>query len=83
MKKLKTNDDLIKELLTEEEQQELYNDVTNEVKRMRGGKRKNAGRKKLDENNVLKFQIRVSKREKEFLTYARSHQIDYEKLMEG
>lgn len=83
MERLKTNDDLIKELLTNTEQKELYSEIEQEVKRMRGGKRANAGRKKLDEDNVLKFQIRVSKREKAFIDYARSHHLNYEELMEG
>lgn len=82
MKNLKTNDDLIKELLNKDEQQELYTDVETQVKKIRGGKRENAGRKKLSEDTVLKFQIRVSKREKAFLEYARSHNLDYEKIME-
>lgn len=48
----------------------------------RGGKRPNAGRKPKGEN-VLKFQARISAKEKEFLNYARSHNINYDDLMQG
>lgn len=48
----------------------------------RGGRRKGAGRKPAT-GVVLKFQIRVSEKEKEFLQYARSHNIDYDSLMQG
>lgn len=48
----------------------------------RGGERKGAGRKPKT-GVVLKFQIRVSEKEKEFLQYARSHNLDYDNLMQG
>ncbi|MBE7708921.1 MAG: hypothetical protein E7Z93_00565 [Cyanobacteria bacterium SIG32] len=83
MDNLKTNDDLIKELLTPEEQTELYNEVDQEVKKIHGGFREGSGRKKKNPDNVLQFQMRVSKKEKSFLQYARSHNIDYDELMEG
>ena len=83
MKKLKTNDELINELLTPTEKNELYIEVENEVKRVRGGARIGAGRKKKDEDNVLKFQVRVSKKEKSFLEYARLHNLNYDELMQG
>lgn len=82
MKNLKTNDQLIKELLTPEEQEELKAEVITEFKK-RGGARANAGAKKKDSSIVLKFQIRVSEKEKKFINYARSHNIDYDSLMEG
>lgn len=47
-----------------------------------GGKRKGAGRKPKDESKVLKFQVRVSEKEKEFLKYAREHKINYDNLMQ-
>ena len=83
MKNLKTNDELINELLTQTEKNELYIEVENEVKRVRGGARIGAGRKKKDEDNVLKFQVRVSKKEKNFLNYARLHNLNYDDLMQG
>ena len=48
----------------------------------RGGYREGAGRKPKT-GVVLKFQIRVSEKEKEFINYARSHHINYDSLMEG
>ncbi|MBR1754067.1 hypothetical protein IJ732_04445 [bacterium] len=83
MNKLKTNDELIKELLTEEEQIELKTEIVKEIKRIRGGARKGAGRKKKNPDNVLQFQVRVSKKEKIFLNYAREHNLNYDELMEG
>ena len=47
-----------------------------------GGKRAGAGRKPTN-GVILKFQIRVSEKEKEFLKYARSHNLDYDSLMQG
>lgn len=47
-----------------------------------GGRRKGAGRKPQN-GLVLKFQVRVSEKEKEFLKYARSHNINYDDLMQG
>lgn len=81
MKKLKTNDDLIKELLTPEEQAEVYAYVEKEVAKYWGGARAGAGRKPKSDSNVLKFQVRVSSKEKEFLKYAREHNLDYDELM--
>ena len=44
-----------------------------------GGKRAGAGRKqKL--GSPLKFQIRVTEEEKEFISYAREHNFDYKKV---
>jgi len=83
MKNLKTNDELIKELLTSDEQKELYSEVEKTVKSLRGGKREGAGRKKISPDNVLKFQARVTQKEKEFLKYAREHHINYDDLMQG
>ena len=47
----------------------------------RGGKRKGAGRKPVN-GVVLKFQIRVSEKEKEFINFARSHKLNYDELMQ-
>lgn len=81
MEKLKTNDELIKELLTPDEQAELYSSVEKEVAKYWGGKRANSGRKQKDIAKVLKFQVRVTSKEKEFLKYAREHNLDYDELM--
>lgn len=48
----------------------------------RGGYRAGAGRKPKT-GVVLKFQIRVSEKEKEFIKYAREHNLDYDSLMQG
>ena len=48
----------------------------------RGGKRKGAGRKPTN-GVVLNFQIRVSEKEKEFINFARTHNINYDDLMQG
>ncbi len=47
----------------------------------RGGARKGAGRKPTN-GVVLKFQVRVSQKEKEFLKYARAHNLNYDDLMQ-
>ena len=46
-----------------------------------GGARENAGRKQKF-GSPLKFQIRVTKEEKDFLAYAREHNINYSALMQ-
>ena len=46
-----------------------------------GGKRKGAGRKPKT-GLVLKFQVRLSEKEKEFINYARSHNLNYDELMQ-
>ena len=83
MKRLKTNDELIKELLTLDEHTELQNFIEKEVTKHRGGARKGAGRKPKAVDKVLSFQIRVSLEEKNFLKYAREHNLDYKRLMES
>ena len=45
-----------------------------------GGARENAGRKQKF-GSPLKFQIRVTQEEKDFITYAREHHISYTALM--
>ncbi len=84
MKRLKTNDDLIKELLTPEEQAELKAEVQKEVEKYKwGGARKNSGRKAIDESKVLKFTKRLSEKEALFIDYARAHNLNYDDLMQG
>ena len=46
-----------------------------------GGARKNAGRKPKFAS-PLKFQIRVTKEEKDFIAYAREHNVNYSALMQ-
>ncbi|WP_315451088.1 hypothetical protein [uncultured Treponema sp.] len=45
-----------------------------------GGTRKNAGRKRKF-GSLLKFQIRVTQEEKDFITYARENHINYTAMM--
>ena len=75
-----TNDEIINSLPIER-QQKIREMVAKEVKKW-GGKRKGAGRKPKT-GNVLEFRIRVSKKEKDFIDYARSHKINYDDLMQG
>ena len=70
------------QIITEEEYKELSGENYYQKKFGHGGKRKGAGRKPAN-GLVLKFQIRVNKKEKEFLKFAREHHIDYDSLMEG
>lgn len=46
-----------------------------------GGARENAGRKQKF-GSPLKFQIRVTKEEKDFIAYAREHNLNYSALMQ-
>ncbi|MCK9171625.1 MAG: hypothetical protein M0P01_14535 [Treponema sp.] len=46
-----------------------------------GGARENAGRKQKF-TQPLKFQIRVTKEEKDFISYAREHNFNYSSLMQ-
>lgn len=69
------------QIITEE-----YNKISGEnycrEKFGHGGKRQGAGRKPSN-GMILKFQIRVSEKEKQFLNYARKHNLDYDSLMQG
>ena len=75
-----TTDDLINRLPKELADQVRKN-VDSEVAKW-GGKRENAGRR-TKTGTVLKICYRVSEKEKEFLNYARSHNINYDELMQG
>lgn len=69
-------------IITREEWEEASGEKYYRETYGRGGARKGAGRKPTT-GVVLKFQIRVSEKEKEFLKYAREHHLDYDSLMEG
>ena len=75
-----TTDDLINRLPKELADQVRKN-VDSEVAKW-GGQRENAGRR-TKTGTVLKICYRVSEKEKEFLNYARSHNINYDELMQG
>jgi len=76
-----TTEDLIEQYFTPEESQIIHQEISEEVAKW-GGKRKNAGRKPKT-GVVLDFRIRVTATEKQFIEYARSHNLNYEKLMQG
>lgn len=78
-----TTDDLINKFFTPEEAQQIHKEVSEEVEKIKwGGKRSNAGRKSKT-GVVLDFRIRVSEKEKQFIAYARSHNLNYDELMQG
>ena len=70
-------------IITKDEFEEMSGDKYVREKFTHGGKRAGAGRKKASPDNVLKFQVRVSAKEKEFLNYARFHNLNYDELMQG
>ena len=71
-------------VITKEEWEEQSGQAYYERTFGHGGKRKGAGRKPTNgQGNVLKFQIRVSEKEKKFIRWAREHNLDYDNLMQG
>lgn len=73
-----TNDEIIAGL-SKKRQIKIDKMVKEEVSKW-GGKRTNAGRKPIS-GVVLKIQIRVSEKEKEFLNWARKNNFDYDSIM--
>ena len=69
-------------LISKEEFEQLSGDTYYAKKYGRGGKRAGAGRKPTN-GVVLAFQIRVSEKEKEFIKFARSHNLNYDELMQN
>ncbi|MDR1168316.1 MAG: hypothetical protein LBK53_05435 [Heliobacteriaceae bacterium] len=80
MKKPYTLDDFDRDNFTPEEIEQMDREVAEEVAKIRGGKRAGAGRKPKT-GFVLQFQVRLSEKEKEFIQYAREHNINYDNLM--
>ncbi|AAS10723.1 MULTISPECIES: hypothetical protein [Treponema] len=81
VKKLKSQVECDEIIISEAEYKKLSGDNYYEFHFGHGGKRPGAGRKqKL--GSPLKFQIRVTEEEKEFISYAREHNFDYKKVME-
>ena len=80
-KKRITTEDVMKILFTPEEAQEVYQEAEQLINKW-GGKRENSGRR-TKTGTVLKLCVKVSEKEKEFLEYARSHNLDYDQLMRG
>ncbi len=78
-----TTKDLIEKRFSEEKAKIILSEANEEIKEIKwGGKRTGAGRKPKS-GVVLKFQVRLSAKEKEFINYARSHNLDYDELMQG
>lgn len=77
-----TTEDLIKKRFSDSEAAEIFDEIKQEVEDIKwGGKRSNAGRKPAN-GIILSFQMRVSEKEREFLKFARMHNLNYDKLME-
>lgn len=82
VKKLKNELQADEVIITKEEFEKLSGDNYYKQTYGRGGKRAGAGRKPAN-GVVLAFQIRVSEKEKEFINFARSHNLNYDDLMRG
>lgn len=78
---MKTHKQIMDELKTTDV--ESYNEIKENTKAFtRGGRRANAGRKKI-KGVSLTFTIRVDETEKEFITFARENNIDLSKLVQN
>ena len=74
--------DLIKQRFSKDKAQEILSQADEEIKEIKwGGKRKGAGRKPKGE--VLQFNRRLTEKENRFIDYARTHNINYDDLMQG
>ena len=69
-------------IITKEEFETLSGDTYYKQTYGRGGKRAGAGRKRTN-GFMLAIQMRVSEKEKEFLNFARLHNLNYDELMRG
>ena len=78
-----TLQEVMEEIFSPEEINELNAEIEAEVKRIRGGARPNSGRKTTVKGQVLKFTKRLTEDDVKFIEYARKHHIDYNDLMEG
>jgi len=67
-------------IITEEEYMKISGRTAYQKEFGHGGTRKNAGRKQKF-GSPLKFQIRVTQEEKDFIAYAREHHISYTAMM--
>jgi len=82
VKKLKSEVQENETIISKEEFEKLSGDKYYQETFSHGGKREGAGRKPKT-GVVLKFQVRLSEKEKEFINYARSHNLNYDDLMQG
>lgn len=80
-KKLLTEVKTGEQIISEKEYKKKSGMDFYEKKFEHGGARENAGRKQKFAQ-PLKFQIRVTKEEKDFISYAREHKFNYSSVME-
>ena len=76
-----TTEQLINDLLPTQVAEQVYKNVAEEVSKW-GGKREGAGRR-TKTGTTLKITVRLSENEKRFIEYARDHNINLEKLIQG
>jgi len=79
-RKIITKEDLIK-ALPQDRQEKINAEVEKNIAKW-GGARKNSGRKTVVKGKVLHFTKRLTEKEVEFINYARSHNLDYDSLMQ-
>ena len=79
-KELETEVTSNEKIISEEEYMKTSGLATYKREFGHGGARENAGRKRKF-GSPLKFQIRVTQEEKDFITYAREHHINYTTMM--
>lgn len=79
-KKLQSEVSSDEKIISEKEYMKISGLSSYEKKFGHGGARENAGRKQKFAL-PLKFQIRVTKEEKDFIAYAREHNLNYSTLM--
>ena len=82
VKKLKSEIQDNETIITKKEYNEISGENFYKETFTHGGKRENAGRKPKT-GVVLKFQVRLSEKEKEFIDFARMHNLNYDDLMQG
>lgn len=78
-----TTKELIEKRFSKEKALEIINDAKKEIEQIKwGGKRQNSGRKTRN-GEVLDITKRLTKKEADFINYARVHNLNYDELMEG
>lgn len=84
-KKVTTTEDILNDrtMFSEKQAEKIRANIEKKAKKIWGGARENAGRKAKPKGQVLEFTKRVTAKEAQFLDYARSHNLNYDELMEG
>ncbi len=79
-----TTEELIKKRFSKEQASEIIKEADMKVQEIKwGGARSNAGRKTKPQGQVLQFTKRLTQKEAAFIDFARSHNINYDDLMQG